>query len=652
MIRPFTGNPSRGRRRFFFILAVLFAVFIVAVVYLHQKADAYRRIPEVRFDPARVVRVHEVSRVYAITRDPRFPGLLWFACEEGLHALSEAEYRWKRYGLDHGLPGESVRRAVVAGQDLYAATDQGLGRLASGDERFTTVPGTAGLDIQAVDTGAGRTLHFFARGKGLFRLAESSAQPVRIPMRGLSDTVNVTFLKTRGPWLFLGAEGLGVFRVDPRAGTAQAMVFDRKLSRRALFLDALFYKNRFYVATSYDGLFCADTGRDTLRYVESFPGKGAFAFTAEPDGFWCGTPWGLWRHYDNGAWIQFVHPDERKPGDFQVFALEGAGPLLWYGSRDMGGGYFNKQRVNWQPLRAGLNRPNVAALVRMGEGVFAAYGYQGGGLDRFDAASLRNSGPFAPNAGLDDPHLQCFLAAGSRLYFGGFESFGWIDPERDSLRTWGRNSELPAVDIAQIVPSATGSLLLASCFGIIEYSPATDGFFQLPGTEAYRITVMLPGDDRIVFGTLGNGIMACAPRGGSRRGPWLAGFGRIAGAAWAGESLFVATQRGGCHLLDPATGGSRPLPVPDSLLMPHDPSANEITALGVSDGDFWVATRNDGCLVYSPAEDRWRGFSFYNGLVNDQVRTIVDEGRFLWIGCYGGFNRIDKETLKSWRKAP
>jgi ligand-binding sensor domain-containing protein len=53
-------------------------------------------------------------------------------------------------------------------------------------------------------------------------------------------------------------------------------------------------------------------------------------------------------------------------------------------------------------------------------------------------------------------------------------------------------------------------------------------------------------------------------------------------------------------------------------------------------------------VIYDGA-DRWAAFTYYDGLVSDQVRSFSDTESWIWIGCYGGVNRVDKAYLNNVR---
>jgi hypothetical protein len=644
------GKSKAGWNRRLFPTILLCATLIIAglVIYLEHASREYNRIPPVHFDPAHLARVHEVSRIYKISHDPLFPDQLFFACEEGFWMLQEKDYTWKRYGLEHGLPEEAVRSAFVHQGRLFITTGNGMAVLEPSGNRFLPVSATNGMSILAAESFGVTDLFLYAEGRGLFVMHgnSDSLRPAALP--GFKIERDVTCLKTMAGRLYICQEGLGVAEYDPEKNRVTRFICSRPLSKRTQFTDLLMHKGRLFAATSDDGLWARRGNTDTLVPVDEFPAKGAYVLSDETDGFWCGTPWGLWRTYDQGgAWMQFVHPEEKKPTDFQVMALCNAGNLLFYGSKETGAGYLNKQG-SWQSLRAGLSRPNVAALACVEGRVVTSYGYQGGFLDVFNSASLEYETPLAPEGGPADPNLQCMAVSGKRLFFGGFESFGFYDFATKEYRHYGRGSKLPSGDIVQIADAGQPPCFCASQFGIVEYFPETDSFSILAATQKYRVTCILPEGDSLWYGTLSNGARLYNRKtGAGKELPAIPASSRIVGLARVRQKdavagLFAATQNSGCFLMGFAKGEAGLLPVPDSLLSSDNPRDNDIMAMRRIDGEIWLGTRNNGCLIYNPEKAGWTSFTYYDGLISDQVRSFYDDADHVWIGCYGGFNRLDK----------
>lgn len=643
----FKGHAGRGRNRFAVVLILLVLLTVLAAYFIQKRVEEFNRVPAVVFNTMSVVRVPEVSRVYRIDADSARPETLWFSCEEGLWVLDENEFKWKRLGLDRGLASESVHGVAFLNHKPVIATAKGMVYAGATQDTLLPVPNTEGLNILALDVVNGTELFFYAESAGLFLLKDPAKAPAQVLLPELELRTGVTCLKALGNSLFIGREGKPPIEYYAGSHSLKTFSLGRIISKRTIFPDIFTYGSRVWLASSDDGMWVKEAASDTFYEDKAFPARGAYVFAAASDGFWCGTPWGLWRYYaKGGAWMQFVHPQEKNATDFQVFALHNAGKLLWYGSRDLGGGYFNTERVNWQPLHAGLSRRNVAALAVLDREVITGYGYQGGFLDRFGVDTLQYHGAVAPEGETPDVTIQTLAVSGKRLYLGGFESFSFYDIDRDVYRFYGRNSKLPAVDIAQIIVQGAGSpVLLASLFGIIEYFPAADSFHVLDSTRPYRITSLLPEGDSLFFGTLSNGLLSYSSKAKKVTRTWLPGDSRIVGIAGDSGFIYTAETRHGFWSIDRRSGAAKRIPIPDSLLMPYDAPANDIMAMRRIDNEIWLGTRNNGCLIYNLKTQDWRTFTYYQGLVTDQVRSLFDDSRFVWVGGYGGFTRLEKEYL-------
>ncbi len=639
---------SRNNRIFQIIL--LFSTLIIAglIIYIGKATREYKKIPPVNFDPRYLIRVHEISRVYSIKRDASLPGLIFFGCEEGLMCLREKDLTWKRYGLEHGLPSESIHSLVFHLGNLFLGTDKGLAVFDPVSDRFIQIDSTKTLKILSMESIGSSGLVFYADGKGLFVLSDTKSGFKPMAFSDYPITKPVTCLKNIGNRLYICQEGLGVVAFDLERKIIKPYILNNPVSKRTQFMDLMEHNGSLWVATSDEGVYVKDINSDTLKENENFPCKGAYVFADEKDGFWCGTPWGLWRYYDKGgAWMQFIHPEEKKHTDFQVFSLLNTEPYLWYGSKELGAGYLTKNHISWQPLHAGLSRPNVATILSEDSILITGYGYQGGFLDMFNSGSLDYNMFIAPDSGSADPNIQSLALIGTRIYYGGFESFGFFDRKTKEVRYYGRASSLPSVDIAEIIPFDSGRILCAGLFGIIEYDPKKDLFTTFKSTGKYRVTCILRVGDSIYYGTLSSGVRIYNLANGLETGiVSIPSESRVMGLAMiktnGAKEIFAATQNKGCYILDLVTGKSTNVAVTGSLLTPSDQRADDIMAMRKIDNEIWLGTRNNGCLIFNPDKYVWSSFSYYDGLLSDQIRSFYDNDKYIWIGCYGGFNRLEK----------
>ncbi|MDD5673993.1 MAG: hypothetical protein PHC61_07520 [Chitinivibrionales bacterium] len=633
-------------------LTALLILTVLAIRIFAVKSAVQR---QVAFDPQKNIRLPHVSRVYRIRQDPREKARIWFATAEGLRSFNNQTFAWTRYGLDHGLPSEVITDLCFAKGELFVSTDRGVARLNAGGQKFTgikMVPSVKDAVILSVESGPDGSVFCGKSSGGLAAITagDSLMRPLRIG--GIGDSEQVSCIRNFNDTLFFGLAGMRVLKWHAGMSRAQAYIFNaKKISHATAIWDLIMHRGRLWAATSDNGLWFERGASDTLDEEKEFPAKGAFVLTESEDGVWCGTPWGLWRRYDaTGVWLQFMHPQERSAGDFGVVALLRCGDTLWYGSQELGGGFLTTRFVQWKPLRAGLSNPNVAALAATDSFLWTAYGYQGGYLDKFSAADVQYLRNYNSQDGLSDPNIACMAADGTRCYLGGFESFVVIDLKTGGRKVFAAGAKLPAGDIACLALDEKDNVYLGSQFGVITYRAAGDSLALLAPTRPYRVTAIALDKQDLWIGTLGQGVRRFDRATGRETGACLTDTRMIVGIALYQDSgkasLFAATREQGCFKIDGASGQSAPLPLPAQLFsQDQDQNSRQIMASRVIDGRIWLGTRDAGCIIYDPAYHRWKTITYFDGLVSNQVRSFCETGEYVWIGAYGGVNRIEKKSL-------
>lgn len=646
-------HGQRRRQRWLIsglMLGIMLMALVVTIVLIGRSKDDLPR--NVRFDPDKVVRLLSVSRVYVIRRNPLDSSEVWFGTAEGIRVLDLKTVSWMRYGIDHGLRSETIADIAFAGDTAWVATWDGISRFDRQSGRFRTygtVRGLGGTRILSVAHVPGHGIFFYLDGKGLHRMTDSDSVPVRIPIPGLANAARITCLIARDSVLHIGAEQGRLFSYNPADSSFAEAAFERELSPTTFIWDLLWHAGRIFVATSNEGVWSTASLSDTLRNVKGFPAKGAYVFAEEPDGMWCGTPFGLFRYHDDGeAWIHFVHPDEKEPTDFQVFSLARAGDRLWYGSMELGAGFLALPNLDWHDLRSGLTNPNIDAVAADSETVWLGFGYQGGHIDRVRAPTVQFDRNYSSRDSIFDSHIQTLTLLDNRLYYGGYRGFGYIGMGgRGERLFFDADSSMPFGDVKDILPLDSTRLALAALFGILEYRTDERAFTIMPGIAEKRVTCLHRRGDTLWFGTLAHGLYTYDLSAGVESAVGLNARDAIVGVASLPDGrVFVAAKRAGCFTVEPATMRIEQVTIPRRLF-PSEAGAFErdIMAMRLIDGRVWLGTREAGCTIFCPGDDDWVSVSYYDGLPSDEVRALGESDRHVWVGCYGGLCRFDKQYL-------
>ncbi len=647
------GNSIRKKRKQRQVITalsvVMMGVVLMIVLFLFRQTET-EISRSVSFDPDSCVRLIDIGRVFRIRPREDNPRMLWFCTAAGLWRLDSETLEWTRFGLDHGLASETIVDITFFDGSPWVATWNGVARYMPERNRFEPldfVPGIGASRILAIEFFEPDGLYFYIDGRGLYRIARPGAEPEQVMLPGIKSSARITCLRGVGDRLYIGVEGRRL--VVASGGAYQERRFSREGSAKTLIWDVLWRNGRLWVATSNDGLWRAEFESDTLMPVEEFPAKGAYTLSPEPDGLWCGTPFGLWRYHDDGeVWIQFVHPEEKSPTDFQVFTLANTPERLWYGSMDLGAGFLRKERIDWQPMRAGLSMPNVAALCAGDSILWTGYGYQGGYFDRFDARRVQYDRNYNYVNGIIDPNIQSFASSGSRLYYGGYASFGYVDLDTREYRHYQKTPDLPYADIAAISCSGDTLVYLAGLYGLVLYAPAMEAFVTAPATEGMRVTAVREAGETVIFGTLGKGLHVLNKASGEITASYLPDARRIVNILGPDTSgaYWVAAKQSGLFRFDPAK--RKVSPYRRDELKPGASGASsdyDVFAAHFADGYVWLGTRSKGCLILDVAAGAWHTLTYWEGLISDKVRSFDDSRRYVWVGCDGGVNRFDKQYL-------
>ncbi len=632
------------------ISLVLIAGIIWVVIPMQKAVHDFQQ--SVIFDAHKLVRLHEVSRVYTIEKDPFDTTMLWFGTAEGIHVLNTTTFEWRRIGLDHGLPSEKVTGFCFTSDRVWISTLGGMCSLKRGANLVDSCKSAqkSPSRIVALVNIPGIGVVGSAQGEGLFVVRSPDSVPQPFKVSDGIDCVTVTSLRMISGSLFVGTNAGILVSYDIASGKVTKIPCPGSVSKSSTIWDVLQRPEGLYIATSDAGVYVKKTGCDTAYEDKSFPCKGAFCFSNEEDGFFCATPYGLWRyHAANTIWLQFVNPAQQSPTDFSITSLVSSGDLLWYGVLDGKSGYLTKTRVTWQPLRAGLSHPNVAALAVDDSVMWTSYGYQSGFLDRFSSNTLQYHHNYGLASGISDPTIQTLFASHGVLFYGGFESFGWIAPDVGTGRHYTLENGLPHADIAAIVPESRTTLLLASSSGILRYVTINETFEILKESGIDRTTCMALSDTTLWYGTLAGGVKQYDIRHQKIVATYGENVSRIMGIFMLDENnLFVVTKTNGCYTINSALKRWNEVAIPKALYgtsMADDP--NNCMCARQIDGRMYLGTRDHGCFVYTPSTKHWNTISFFDGLVTDQIRSFDSDSVNIYIGGYGGVTKIPKQYIDS-----
>jgi ligand-binding sensor domain-containing protein/two-component sensor histidine kinase len=267
----------------------------------------------------------------------------------------------------------------------------------------------------------------------------------------------------------------------------------------------------------------------------------------------------------------------------QVYTmLQDSRGYLWFGTR--GGGISRYDGVSFlnYTLRDGLPNNTINCLIEGADRTLWIGTHDG--LSQYDGRSFRN---YQPLKGLST-EVECLTLDGEGKLWLGTEA-GIFYLENDSLVHWNNGQDWAHETVYDMVFDHDGRLWGGTDRGLFCYSDSKFTLFDR--TNAFNTNLVtcvdLDLEGNIWVGLYGDGVYQFSPTG-----------------------LAKITEIKADEIFD---------------------------LLFVADGSVWIATLENGALLYNPSTDEVTQYSENEGLAVNQVRSLMeDDWGTIWMGTSGG----------------
>jgi len=349
---------------------------------------------------------------------------------------------------------------------------------------------------------------------------------------------------------------------------------------------------------------------------------------------WFGTAQGLYRLAPDSRRLErFTHdPDDPATlvGDSVIALCQDRSGVLWVGTLGQGGSTYQPGRQKFVPVRSredGTTLSEVFGVLIEGRRIWLG---TRAGLRSFDlpGAGKPDSGNLAGDFAQAFPACRdalegrltsvLFRDRGGTLWLA-VRDFGLfrLSPDRSASALYrelmvGRDP-VPVTQVLDLYEDQAGILWLGTDgFGLVRWD------LRSGRIDAFRHD---PRDHR----SLGSDYVTKILEG-------------------ADGTLWVGTWGGGVNLMDRAAGRfHRLVHQPGNLRSLSHNIVN--TAFLDSRGTIWVGTYGGGLNRYDQARGEFARFTVREGLANDVVCGILEDGRGdLWVSTYSGLSRLERST--------
>jgi diguanylate cyclase (GGDEF)-like protein len=579
-----------------------------------------------------------------VSRKPAF--LLFLLLANGAFALdprrAPTQARLTVWTSDAGLPQNTVE-TIVQTRDgyLWMGTEEGLVRFDG--TRFVvsdrqSAPALRSAFVSSLFESADGTLWIGTYGGGLARLRNGRIEAFHPDLLG-SDRIRTMHAAANGV-LFVATAGGGLLRIDgdrvSRFTTRDGLPVDRIWTVIGDGADGL------WVATHGGGVVRWRDGRVQQRITskEGLPNDFARALLRDADGtLWIGTDGGGFAEWRGGAIVRVVTTRDGLPSDLIRTLRRDRDGSLWIGT-DGGLARWRGGRAEALTSADGLPSSIVRTVIEDREG--SLWIGTTGGLVRLNDTRFL---PFTRKEGLTVDAARALLEDREGRMWVGTDGGGLCRVLPAPARCFTKADGLPHDVIYALAESADGSLWIGTDGG---------GVVRLRGGSfAERIDVAhagLPNDRVRALVETPDGTLWVSTTGGLARvrGGKAATVSGLAGRqlrpllALPDGSLLVGTD--GAGLWRATADGTRATQIAAAGKGLGSDRVFSL-ALDAGGGAVWVGTSGGGLTHLDLGSGATRTLTRRDGLHDDVVFQLVDDGADLWMTSNRGLYRVSRDRV-------
>ena len=624
-------------------VVVITAVVLFAMYYRHESLKPAQSFP---ISPE-WVRYLKVSNVYDVKRDPYEKDKVWFATAEGVRLYNKSSGYWYSFGIHNGLLSEQVTSIECDSQRVWFGTWAGVNyydrktgawhRLKKGDR----LKSRKVLDIKR----DGQYL-WVSSSKYLERYNIQTDEWKRFGSKqGLKSGEIYSITADRNN--IYGGSNKGILYIYNKKKQTWS---EKKNSKSSSFVTKIWAVERFgeeiWTGTSHTGVWQYNTVTGkwrTHRQGSPSPLIMVYSVFIDSSTVWAGTPIGINR-YDkkNDVWIRVVADDPLTKKPYIVTALEGDDGFIWFGTYGKGIGKCLKNQLGIIQCSGGMEHDHVCALGVDTSHLWLGYGFIGGYADYIRKDSLVWEKNINLNEGIPAPEVSVIRCWNDVVFIGTWRGFAVYNR---AAKKWMSSREEMLFD---------GEVKCVQRVGKVFYIGTNDGLFMYPeggksvayvkGSEDNSVLAMGREDSLLWVGTKTNGLRCLNVISGK----WqdidiLKNKKNVSGVAVFNGSVWFASSNKGIYSYK-KTDSLSYIPFDEmGELEKQEKRTPEITELKVIGKRLWIATNHGICVL---DKNKRYTMSYKTGLINNDVLTLSEDKIYVYIGFFGGLNKVKKSYLE------
>ncbi|HJQ36767.1 MAG TPA: two-component regulator propeller domain-containing protein [Thermoanaerobaculia bacterium] len=536
---------------------------------------------------------------------------------------------------DSGLPQNTID-ALVQTRDgyLWMGTEEGLARFDG--VRFVvrdreSAPALRSSFISSLFEARDGTLWIGTYGGGLARLRGGEIEAFHPELLG-ADRIREMYEPAPGT-IFIATAGGGLLRIAGEKVTRFRMADGLPTDRIwALEDDGA---GGFWIGTHGGGVVRWRNGI-TRETIAGLPNEFARALMRERDGtLWIGTDGGGLAEWHDGAITRVFTTREGLPSDHVRALHRDRDGNLWVAT-DGGIARWRTDHFETLGVTNGLPSPAVHAFIEDREG--SLWVGTTGGLVRLSDTRFLS---FTRKEGLDADSVRAIVEDRGGRMWAGTDGGGICQIGASSIQCLMKRDGLPHDMVYALAPAADGSVWVGTDGGGVvrlRDGKFTDAIGGLPND---RVRALLETADGTLWVSTTTGL-ACVRDGKTFVLPDLADRQIRPLLALPDGDLLAGTD--GAGLWRVHTRDARATQIARTK---HGLESDRIFSLALDSagGGVWIGTSGGGLARLELATGNVRSLLRRNGLHDDVVFQVVDDGKDLWLTSNRGLYRVSRERV-------
>ncbi len=536
---------------------------------------------------------------------------------------------------DSGLPQNTID-ALVQTRDgyLWMGTEEGLARFDG--VRFVvrdreSAPALRSSFISSLFEARDGTLWIGTYGGGLARLRGGEIEAFHPELLG-ADRIREMYEPTRGT-LFIATAGGGLLRIDREKVTRFRMADGLPTDRIwALEDDGA---GGFWIATHGGGVVRWRNGI-TREKIERLPNEFARALMRERDGtLWIGTDGGGLAEWHDGAITRVLTTREGLPSDHVRALHRDRDGNLWVAT-DGGIARWRGDRFESLGVTNGLPSPAVHTFIEDREG--SLWVGTTGGLVRLSDTRFLS---FTRKEGLDADSVRAIIEDRNGRMWAGTDGGGLCEIGATSIQCLMKPDGLPHDMVYALAAAADGSVWVGTDGGGVVR--LRDGKFidAVDGLPNDRVRALLEAADGTLWISTTTGAVRVRD-GKTLVLPDLVNRQIRPLLALPDGDLLAGTDGAGLWRIHTRDGRATQI-----TRSGHGLASDRIfsLALDTAGGGVWIGTSGGGLGRLDLKTGTVRSLLRRNGLHDDVVFQVVDDGTDLWLTSNRGLYRVARDRV-------